>query len=398
MNIVAASLFGLLMALVLGCAFWDWRNKRVCPEGIFISVIVPCYNDGATIECAVRSIFASYPASLVDLILINDCSTDDSLSRIEALAREFPVRIINHLQNKGKVASLNEAIRLTRHERILCLDADTEINSAALRDMLARMDGASKVAAVSCPYRPLNAGFLPSMQSIEYSMIRLAQGAGNVTSVLALWGGCMMMRRDAYEEVDGFSSDAITEDVDIAYRFNRAGWKVEQSFVFVGTQVPNTWTQWYKQKRRWTAGGFQCLLSYPSVWLRNPLQSIFVITYGLLALSGLFGMLADTSLFHVTQHLMDLIASDVPWDRIWSTMHFFYGEALAINLLLGVGFSMFSLVYIVPLISRVEDLVRIVLIIPFSMGYFPLYVLVSLVGFLFWFISLRTLKKGERAW
>jgi biofilm PGA synthesis N-glycosyltransferase PgaC len=398
MNVLAASLFGLLMATVLGCAFWDSRKRRVCRSGVSVSVIVPCYNDGATVESAVRSIFASYPIPLLEVIAINDCSTDDSLARIEALAREFPIRVVNNLLNIGKVASLNEAIGLARHDWVLCLDADTRLSVDALGDMLARMDGPGKVAAVSCPYRPLNRGFLPSMQSIEYSMIRLAQGAGNVTSVLALWGGCMMMRRDAYEQVGGFSLNAITEDVDIAYRFNRADWKVEQSFVFVDTLVPDTWPQWFKQKRRWTAGGFQCLLSYPSVWLRNPLQSMFVITYGLLTLSSLFGLLADTSLFHIGHHMADLVASDVPWEGIWSTMDFYYGEALVLKMLLGVGFSMFSLIYVIPLISRVEDVVRIVLIVPFSMGYFPLYVVVSLLGFLFWFFSLRTMKQDQRAW
>jgi len=67
-------------------------------------------------------------------------------------------------------------------------------------------------------------------------------------------------------------------------------------------------------------------------------------------------------------------------------------------LLGAVGFSSFSVIYVVPTISRVRDWMRIGLVVPFSMAYFPLYLLVSVLGLAFWFFGLRKLPSWRRAW
>ncbi len=398
MNLLAPILFMTLMVTVLACATLDRRRKRSPAGMVPVSVIVPCFNDGATVEATLRSVFASWPEHLLEVMAINDCSRDDSLAGIERVAREHAVRVIDNKVNMGKAESLNRAVAAARHELVLCLDADTLLTAEAMKDMLARLAHDRRVGAVSCPYKPVNRGFLPAMQAIEYSMLRLGQGAGNVTSTLALWGGCLMVRRAAFAEAGGFSLNAITEDVDLAFKLNRAGWKVEQSFVFVPTHVPAVWRVWVRQKMRWTAGGFQCVFKYPKVWLRNPLQMLFISSYTVLTVSGLYGIAADTSLFSIGQYVADLVARDIPLDAVWRITSIYYGQVLAVKLLTSVGFSLFSLVYVLPTISGIRNWMRIALVVPFSVGYFPLYLLVSLLGFTFWFFRLRRVSHGERAW
>jgi poly-beta-1,6-N-acetyl-D-glucosamine synthase len=392
-------LFATLLITVLACAGWDWRRKRLQPDDLpALTVIVPCYNDAATVGKTLRSIFAAYPADKLDVVAVDDGSSDHSLDAIREAAESWPIRVMVNPQNVGKVESLNRGMREARHALILCLDADTMINREALNDMIARMHTTAKLGAVSCPYRPANKGFLAAMQGMEYSMLRIAQGAGNMTSALALWGGCLMVRRQAFDAVCGFSKRAITEDVELAFKLNQAGWKVEQSFVFVESYVPVSWRQWFRQKIRWTAGGFQCVMHYPAVWIRNPIQVLFISSYALLALTRIVALSSDYSMFHIVDHAADMMADGAQWKSVWHALDYYYGEILPVKILLGIGYNLISVIYILPFVSSVRDMLRVGLVIPFSMGYFPLYMLVSLCGLLFWFTALRRLPASERAW
>ncbi len=345
-----------------------------------------------------QSVFESWPEDLLQVIAVNDCSTDDSLSRIQAVAREHPLDIIDQPENTGKAKALNLAFERARHAHVLFLDADTLLNSKALEDMLSRMEHDSRVGGVSCPYSPINRGFLPSMQAIEYSMLRLGQGAGNVTSAMALWGGCLMVRRESFLSAGTFSVNAITEDVDLAFKLSLAGWRVEQSFVFIHTHVPEKLRTWMRQKVRWTAGGFQCIFAYPRVWLCNPLQMMFISAYTILTVTGIASIMSsEHSLLNISEDVATM-AGSMPVGAVWDATLLSYGPILLTKCAAGIGFSLFSLMYVIPTISRSDSIARLLLFIPFSMGYFPIYLLVSLFGFTFWFVTLRQIGKKDRAW
>jgi poly-beta-1,6-N-acetyl-D-glucosamine synthase len=397
MNVFTSLLFLPLMMAVCACALWDRRKRRGRAEPMPITVIVPCYNDAATVADSLRSIFAAWPRDLLQVITFNDASTDDSMERIREVARECPVEIIDRASNVGKAQALNLASERARYEWILCLDADTLLHRDAVEDMLGRLAHDPRVGGVSCPYSPVNRGFLPAMQAIEYSMLRLGQGAGNVTSTLALWGGCLMVRRRAFQSVGGFSVNAITEDVDLAFKLSRAGWRVEQSFVFIRTHVPCQWSGWLRQKVRWTAGGFQCFFRYPEVWLRNPLQTLFILAYAALTVVGLAGIATDNSLLNIGEDIAGMLGQ-MPLGRVWDAAWLAHGPAMLAGVASAIGFSLFSLVYVIPTISRANDLLRLLLVIPFSVGYYPLYLLASVLGFAFWFAALRRIDGTRRAW
>lgn len=398
MQILTSSLFVLVMLIMSVCAWYDRRRKRAQADACSLSVIVPCYNDATTVGDTLRSIFASWPMERLDVIAINDCSTDASLDIIREVAKDYPITVIDHLKNRGKSDALNRAMGAARHELTLCLDADTLINRKALQDMLDRLNHDPRIGAVSCPYNPVNRGFLPAMQAIEYSMLRLGQGAGNVTSALALWGGCLMVRRRAFYAVNGFSHHAITEDVDLAFKLNRAGWRVEQSFQFVKTHVPTSWKIWIKQKVRWTSGGFQCTFAYPLVWLRNPLQVLFLGIYATMAMLCLFGSSDDHSLLQIAREISHSFRLDIPLTTVMDVTMIQHGTNLLIGLVTSITLNLLSLIYVIPTISRLQDCVRLALVLPFSLGYFPLYVVVAAVGFVLWFFTLRHTPEGERAW
>jgi glycosyltransferase involved in cell wall biosynthesis len=103
-----------------------------------ISFIIPCYNDGHLIEDCIKSIYASYDPSLFELIVINDCSTDNSVSVIKKMQLVYDFMFIDMPNNIGKSCALNHASTFARYDIISFVDADAEVNPVAFDDVLRR--------------------------------------------------------------------------------------------------------------------------------------------------------------------------------------------------------------------------------------------------------------------
>ena len=390
-QMISGTAFTALIVLMLILSDIDRRHPRKLNQRRPISVVVPCYNDADSVVDTTQSVFRTYPKHLVDLIVINDCSRDNSLDAIRGMQGKYPFRIIDNPSNKGKAQSLNDTIPLARHDLVLCLDADTLLNTPALSDMVARMDADPRIGAVSCPYRPRNKGFLPILQAVDYNMILLTQGAHNVFSAMALWGGCLMVRKQAFEEVGGFRLTAITEDVDLAFLMNRKHWRVEQSFRPVRSLVPQTVKAWVRQKLRWTSGGTQCYFRHIRVWIKNPIQIFFILSYSLLIASTIpvfFDGIDIVPSFQATWH------SDIPFFQNLLNLN----HATGLDILRRLGSIALcyipSFIYIIPMIHRKIDIWKFALVIPFSILYFPSYIIVSLFGMA---IGIRSLLKPKAA-
>ncbi len=364
---IAGTLFLGIVALMIFFLNVDFRHPRKLKKRPNFTIIIPCYNDGASIEDTIESVFRCIPREGSDVIVINDGSKDNSLQIIEDVAKRYPIRIINNQPNKGKANSMNAALPQAKYDIVLSLDADTLLNQRALTDMLARMEAEPRLGAVSAPYRPGNKGILPLFQHIDYNMFSISQGASNCLSVLGLWGGCLMMRREAFYDVKGFSAIAIADDFDFAFRLNRARWRVSQTFFPVRTIVPETPKSWLRQKLRWTSGGMQCYVRYITTWLRNPIQVFFFVSY------AFFLGATIPELFQNIGYEKRLIAA--------------FCACLP-------GFF-----YVSPMIQRWQDVWKLLLSIPFSLIYLPIYMVVNFMGLLIGIRSLLFPKKSEtQAW
>jgi cellulose synthase/poly-beta-1,6-N-acetylglucosamine synthase-like glycosyltransferase len=208
--------------------------------------------------------------------------------------------------------------------------------------MLARMQSREKVAAVSCAYIPHNKGFLPIMQDMEYVMLDMIQGSYNTFGAIALRGGCFMVKKTAFSQVGKFSSRVMTEDMDLAFKLNKAGYKVEQSFHRVSTFVPNTFKSWWKQKLRRNSGGVHCFIKYPQIWIKNPLHITMVFSFNLLIIALLWNMIQSYDLF--------VIILQQP--NIWKAFRIVFNPARWLDLIfVKSSFSLLSLPYVIPLIN-----------------------------------------------
>jgi len=108
-------------------------KPRVVPEPpATVTVVVPCYNYANFLPQAVHSCLAQEEVE-VDVIIVDDASTDSSLSVAKDLAATNPnVSVLAHDRNKGMVATFNDGAEIATGEFLVRLDADDLLTPGSL--------------------------------------------------------------------------------------------------------------------------------------------------------------------------------------------------------------------------------------------------------------------------
>ena len=121
-----------------------------------ISVITACYNGSAFLESSVRSAIENHPAT--EVIIVDDGSTDDSLTHAASIARQFPGRVLVVSQaNQGPAGARNTGIRLARGKYLCFLDVDDQYVPGFLHAAVDVLERDPRAVGVSCQIELLNA-------------------------------------------------------------------------------------------------------------------------------------------------------------------------------------------------------------------------------------------------
>ena len=227
-----------------------------------VAVIVPCYNEGTTVAATCESLLAlDYPSDKLEIILVDDGSTDNTPQAMAHFATHPQVRIIRK-ENGGKHTALNVGIAATKAELVGCLDADSFVDPDALREIVTRFDRsqvAATIAAISI-HEPGN--ILQHMQDAEFTFgITLRHAFASINGLSVTPGPFSFYRREIIEKLGGFRYGHQSEDLEIALRIQQAGYEIEKApHARVYTKAPNTVAKLVRQRTRWTTGFLRNIL------------------------------------------------------------------------------------------------------------------------------------------
>ncbi len=288
------SLYGFHLYLLM---FLAWRRRRVVrkrqqeviehyqretPEENWpvVTTQLPLYNELAVaariIEAAAKM---DYPAGKHEVQVLDD-STDETREIVDEVvadlcAQGYDVKVVRRpTREHYKAGALAHGLRSARGEFIAIFDADFQPRAGFLRRMIPLFSQGEDVCVVQGRWGHLNEHESWVTEGLSLAMdvhFAIEQGARNWNGLLMSFNGTGgIWRKAAIDDprVGGWSGDTITEDLDLSYRAQLAGWRmvycVDEE---CPAEIPADANAVKTQQRRWAIGTIQTARKMlPDVW------------------------------------------------------------------------------------------------------------------------------------
>lgn len=116
-------------------------------NGSLLTIVVPVYNEQATLRRAVKRLLDTELPVATEILLVDDGSSDDGLDTVADFEEQGRIRVIRHDHNRGKGAAVRTGIDSARGDLLTILDADLEYDPSDYRQLLGPLlAGEAKVA------------------------------------------------------------------------------------------------------------------------------------------------------------------------------------------------------------------------------------------------------------
>lgn len=266
----------------------DWPN---------VTVFIAAHNEEAVIMHSLEALLdVDYPADRLQIMPVNDRSTDATKEIIDSFVARHPGRIEPFHRSSGKPgksAALKDATELAKGDILIVFDADYVPGRGLIRQLVAPFFD-PEVGAVMGRVVPLNTGanLLTRLLDMERSGgYQVDQQARMNMRLVPQYGGTVGgTKREALEAVGGWRDDALAEDTDLTYRLLLGGWKtVYQNRSECYEESPEAWPVRVRQIMRWSKGHNQAAVRYTFGLLKSKAASWREKLDGVLLL-GVFAM------------------------------------------------------------------------------------------------------------
>lgn len=256
-------------------------------EHFTVSVVIPAYNASKTIQNTILAVFDSDYDNMIEVIIVNDCSTDNTREIVERLQKKYPKLIlINNKVNTGNAAgSQNVGLKYAKGELIAIIDDDSYPAKDAIRKMVGFFsDG--KVGAATVPILARNKSkFFEKLQALEYSVIAVTRKLlERIDAIYVTPGPLALYRKKALEEVGGFDTKNLTQDIEATWHLAIKGWERKMCLcTSVTSTVPTKFKAWFRQRKRWSMGGLQTMWKYKNQIGKKSIVGYFILPFFVLS-------------------------------------------------------------------------------------------------------------------
>jgi glycosyltransferase involved in cell wall biosynthesis len=229
-----------------------------------VCIIVPARDEASVIEETLRTLDAvDYPASRLDIVVIDDGSIDATRALVNGRRREMShrVRLVAFDRSEGKAQRINQLLPTLAAEFVLLLDADHAVPPEIVRRLLAPFARGADIAGVQAASAVRNGHVNPLTRALEMEYLFRCQGTypGKPMGIFVGSGG--LFRRSDLLGVGGFDPTMLTEDVEISYRLYASGKRIVYDSTLCTRDLAMTdFGNFFNQRYRWMRGLWQAML------------------------------------------------------------------------------------------------------------------------------------------
>ena len=291
------------------------RSLRGLPYRPRVSVIIPAWNEEVGILATLGTILASTYTDL-EVVVVNDGSTDDSDAQIQAFVAEYEKERASHevgkhvdiiyrrKENGGKGRALNYGIALSSGEIIVSVDADCVLEPNTIENFVKYFEDPTVMAAVGNVKIGNTKHILGTLQYLEFLFSFYFKKADSLMNTIYIIGGAAgAFRRSVFDTVGLYNKHTITEDIDLSVRIQEAGMKIVYAAdAIVYTEGAGTLGGLMQQRLRWKYGRFQTFFEHRKLFFSSAPRHNKFLTWLILP----FAILGDTQLFFEIMFLIFL--------------------------------------------------------------------------------------------
>lgn len=273
---------GFMNAFLVTSLLLDRRPQIRVPADRLpaVAILVAAYNEEANIVSTLESIAKQdYPGAL-QVIVINDGSTDGTAAALAGV--HYPwLKVINLAKNAGKSHALNEGLQRVRCALTITLDGDSYLYKQALRNLVGRYlsdPPDTRAVAGAVLIRNSRKNLVTEAQEWDYF-----HGIAAVKRLQSLYQGTLVAQgafsvydTQTLRELGGWPH-TVGEDIVLTWQMlaknHRVGF-AENACVF--TNAPETWRQFIRQRQRWSRGLIEAFKAHWQLLFKLRMSTLFI--------------------------------------------------------------------------------------------------------------------------
>jgi cellulose synthase/poly-beta-1,6-N-acetylglucosamine synthase-like glycosyltransferase len=293
---VATVYLGLILLFTLGWYYLEIRRYGSTGYSTKVSVIIPARNEENTIGNCLEDIsHQDFPKDLMEVIVVDDSSTDGTYGSIEAFIRDHPGLKLHLLKNGSgavsaafKKQAIETGILKATGDLIITTDADTRSGPGWISSIVSYYEK-RKPKMILGPVGFLNdTGFFRGFQSAEFAgLMGTTGGACNIGLPLMCNGANLAYEREAFVMTGGYKNDRSIisgDDLFLMMRIrkmygNRAIHFLKEEKAIVWTEPKNNLRDFVQQRLRWVSKN----KDYQDAWVLFTAFMTYLVNLSLLA-------------------------------------------------------------------------------------------------------------------